>query len=105
VKRGATLEEEDIDGSSLTAYARIAKRCRDDKELGITCYPYEPALGVSPFAGGYFEHREWAIRRAKERHPSLRRIYEYKAHYKNSSGYWMSFSAAAVALRGEALRI
>jgi hypothetical protein len=43
VKRGATLEEAEIDGIWLTAYAKIARRCRDDKDLGISRYPYEPA--------------------------------------------------------------
>jgi hypothetical protein len=72
VKRGATLEEAEIDGAWLIAYAQIARRCRDDKDLGVSRYPYELAPGVSPFSGGYFEHREWAIRRGMERHPSLR---------------------------------
>jgi hypothetical protein len=45
-------------------YAKIARRCRDDKDLGVSRYPYELAPGVSPFSGGYFEHREWTIRRA-----------------------------------------
>jgi hypothetical protein len=58
VKREATLEEAEIDGAWPTAYARIARRCRDDKDLGVSRYPYELASGVSPFSGGYFEHRE-----------------------------------------------
>jgi hypothetical protein len=58
VKRGATLEEAEIDGALLTAYAKIARRCRDDKDLGVSRYPYELAPGVSPFSGSYFEHRE-----------------------------------------------
>jgi hypothetical protein len=40
-----------------------------------------------------------------ERHPSLRPLFEYEAHYTNSAGYWMSFSSAAMALRGEALKL
>jgi hypothetical protein len=43
MKRGATLEEADIDGAWLTVYARIARRCRDDKDLGVSRYPYELA--------------------------------------------------------------
>jgi hypothetical protein len=58
VKRGATLEEAEIDGAWLTAYEKIARRCRDDKVLGVSRYPYELVPGVSPFSGGYFEHRE-----------------------------------------------
>jgi hypothetical protein len=105
VKRGATLEEAEIDSAWLTAYARIARRCRDDKDLGVSRYPYELAPGVSPFSGGYIENREWAIRRGMERHPSLRPLFEYEAHCTNSGGYWMSFSSAVMALRGEALKI
>jgi hypothetical protein len=48
VKRGTTLEEADVDGAWLTAYARIARRFRDDKNMGVTRYPYELAPGVSP---------------------------------------------------------
>jgi hypothetical protein len=40
-----------------------------------------------------------------ERHPSPRPLFEYEAHYTNSAGYWMSFSSAAMALRGEALKL
>jgi hypothetical protein len=40
-----------------------------------------------------------------ERHPSIRPLFEYEAHYANSAGYWMSFSSAAMALRGEALKL
>jgi hypothetical protein len=104
VKRGATLEEAEIDGAWMTAYARIASRCRDEEDLGVSRYPYELAPGVSPFSG-YFEHREWAIRRGMERHPSLRPLFDYEAHYTNSAGYWMSFSSAAKALRGDSLKI
>jgi hypothetical protein len=41
VKRGATLEEAETDGAWLTVYARIARRSRDDKDLGVSRYPYE----------------------------------------------------------------
>jgi hypothetical protein len=40
-----------------------------------------------------------------ERHPSLRPLFEYEDHYTNSAGYWMSFSSAAMALRGESLKL
>jgi hypothetical protein len=87
VKRGATLEEAEIDGAWVTAYAQIARRCRDDKNLGVSRYPYELAPGVSPFSGVYCEHREWAIRWGMERHPCLRPLFEHEAHYTNYAGY------------------
>jgi hypothetical protein len=105
VKRGATLEEVEIDGASLTAYAKIDRRFRDDNDLGVSRYPYDIAYGVIPLSGGYFEHREWAIRRGMERHPSLPPLFEYEAHYTNSARYWMGFSSAAMALRDEDLMV
>jgi hypothetical protein len=87
VKRWATLEEADVDGAWLTAYGRIARKCRDDKDMGVTCYPYELAPGVSLFSGN-----EWAICRGMVWHPSLRLL-------------WMSFSPAPLDLRGEALKL
>jgi hypothetical protein len=105
VKRGATLEEADVDGSWPTSYARIARRCRDDKDLGVSRYPYVQAPGVSPFLGGYFKHREWAIRRGMELHPSLRSLFEYEAHYTNSAGCRKCFSSTVMDLRGEAFKL
>jgi hypothetical protein len=99
------LEEAEIDGAWLTAYAKIARGCRDDKDLGVSRYPYELAPGVSPFSGSYFVRLEWAIRRGTERHPNLRPLFEYEAHYATSERYWMSFSSTAMALRGEALKL
>jgi hypothetical protein len=86
VKRGATWDEADIDDTWLTAL-RTFRRCRDDKNLGISCYPYEIAPGASPFAGGYFMHREWAIRLGMKRHTSFRPFYQYKANHSNSARY------------------
>jgi hypothetical protein len=71
VKKGSTLEEARVEGAWLTAYAQIARRYRDDRDFGVTRFPYELGPGVNPFAGGYFEHREWPISRGMERHASL----------------------------------
>jgi hypothetical protein len=87
VKRGTTLKEADVDGAWLAAYARIARRCRNDKDMGVTRYSYEPAPGGSPFSGN-----EWAICRGMVWHPSLHLL-------------WMSFSSAPLDLRGEALKL
>jgi hypothetical protein len=86
-KRGATLEEANIDSAWLRAYARIARRFREDRYLGFSNYPHELSPGVSPFADRFFEHRRWANRRGTERHPSLRPLFEYEALYINSAGY------------------
>jgi hypothetical protein len=103
VNKGATMEEADIGYEWMAAYATIARRCRDDKDFGFSRYPYEQGPGVGPFNGGYFEHREWPIRRGMERHSSLRPLYEYEAHYMNAVGYWMAFHQSALALRQEYL--
>jgi hypothetical protein len=36
VRRGATLEEAEIDPSWLNTYATISRHCRDDMDLGIS---------------------------------------------------------------------
>jgi hypothetical protein len=87
VKRGTILKEADVDGTWLAAYARIARRCRDDKDMGVTRYSCELAPGGSPFSGN-----EWAICRDMVWHPSLRLL-------------CMSFSSAPLDLRGEALKL
>jgi hypothetical protein len=104
VSKGESMEAAGIDYKWLTTYAAVARRCRDDKDFGFSRYPYEQGPGVGPFSGGYFEHREWPIRRGMERHSSLRPIYEHEAHYTNAAGYWMAFHQSAVALRAECLQ-
>jgi hypothetical protein len=39
VKKGSTLEEAGVEGAWLTAYAQIARMCRDDRDFGVTRYP------------------------------------------------------------------
>jgi hypothetical protein len=87
----------------IKTYGRIARRTRDDRELGLSRYPYEEAPGVGPYNGGFFAHPEWPIRRGLARHASLRALAEYEANYVNATGYWLSFSEAAIALRDEEL--
>jgi hypothetical protein len=81
----------------------VVRRCRDDVDFGVSRYPYELGPGVNPFAGGYFEHAEWPIRRRMHKFASLRPLYEYEANYTNAAGNWMAFSSTATTLRSEAL--
>jgi hypothetical protein len=81
------LKEADVDDAWLAAYARIARRCRDDKDIGVTRYSYELAPGGSPFSGN-----EWAISLGIVWHPSLRLL-------------CMRFLSAPLDLRGEALKL
>ena len=86
---------------------------------GCLCYN-EQGPTVGAFTGGFFEHREWPIRRGLEKYISLRPgeeicevirfvleygpVFEYEANYINAAGYWMSFHEAAISLRQEALQ-
>ena len=58
VGKGKTTDEAGIDNDWLRVYATIARRVRDDRDLGITRYPYEAGPGVGPFPGGFFDHVE-----------------------------------------------
>ena len=103
VAQGETLAEAGIDPKSARAYGTIARRCRDDKDFGITPYPYEQGPGVLAFSGGFFDHRDWPLRRGMEKHSILRPVVEYEANYVNLAGYWMTFHEAAISLRDEVL--
>ena len=104
VAKGNIMQEANIDLAWMRGYGSIARRARDDREFGLTRYPYEQGPTVGAFAGGFFEHREWPIRRGLEKHNSLRPVLEYEANSINAAGYWMSFHEAAISLRHEALQ-
>lgn len=103
VAKGKTLAEAEIDPAWLRTYARIARRSRDDREFGLTRYPYEAGPSVGAFVGGFFEHKDWPLRRGLEGHQSMRAVMEYESNYINSAGFWMAFHEAAIVLRQEAL--
>jgi hypothetical protein len=103
VAKGAEVAEAGFDRALLSTYGMIARRCRDDRELGLSRYPYEAAPSVSPFVGGFFSHPEWPVKKGLEKHASLRTLAEYEAHYVNAAGYWMFFGETARALRDEHL--
>lgn len=103
IGKGKTLAEAGIDPKWMTSYAMIARRVRDDKDFGLTRYPYEQGPTVAAFTGGFFEHREWSLRKGLEEHKSLRAVSEYEANYINAAGFWMAFNQASISLRSEAL--
>lgn len=103
VSKGMTPTEAGIEPAWLVAYASVARRCRDDKELGLSRYPYEAGPTLQAFDGGFFPHRDWGLRRGMERHSSMRAVCEYETNYINAVGYWLAFQQAAFALRQEAL--
>ena len=53
VSKGKTLEEAGIELGWMTTYGQIARRCRDDKDFGLTRYPYEQGPTVGAFLGGF----------------------------------------------------
>lgn len=57
---------------------------------------------MGAFTGGFFEHRDWPIRKGMESHKSMRAVYEYEANYVNAAGFWMAFHQSALNLRKEA---
>lgn len=76
-------------------YASIARLCRDDRESGLCHYLYEPGPSVWAFAGGFFEHRKWSIRRMLERQSSMKHIALHDATYVIATCYWLVFHKAA----------
>ena len=58
IGRGKSLEEAGLDPKWLRSYGLVARRCRDDKEFGVTHYPFEQGPGVGVLTGGFFEHCE-----------------------------------------------
>lgn len=101
IGKGADPEEAGFEGAYLMAYGAIARRCRDNRELGLSRYPYEAPAGVNPYQGWYFKHKEWPVRRAMEARASLRGIAEHEANYVNAAGYWLVFTSTAYVLRDE----
>lgn len=93
VGKDADPEEAGFPSVYLAAYGAIARRCRDDRELGLSRYPYEAPAGVTPYQGGYFLHPEWPIRKGMEKHASLSGVAEHEANCINAAGYWVTFSS------------
>ena len=87
----------------MEAYARIAERGHRNRKYGISRYPYEAGPAVGAFIGGFFEHREWPLRKGMEKHQSMRAVSEYECKYVNAAGDWAAFHHAAYDLREEAL--
>lgn len=102
--KGKSLSEAKIDVGWMRDYGQVARRCRDDKYFGLTRYPYEQGQSVGAFTGGFFEHREWPLRKGMEKHQSMRPVCEYEANYVNAAGFWMSVHASAIALRQECIQ-
>lgn len=103
VAKGSSLADADIYTACMHAYAKIARRSRDDREFGLTRYPYEAGVSVGAFVGGFFEHKDWPLRRGLEGHQSMRAVMLYETNYINAAGFWMAFHESAIALRQEAL--
>ena len=104
VRKRKTLSEADIDPEPIKAHGTIARRHRDDKDFGVSNFPYEEDAGVGAFNGGYFEPREWPIRRHTEKHQPLLLFVQYKSKYVNAEGYWMEFHEAPLDLREEKIK-
>lgn len=102
VTKGKPLALAGIDSAWLTTFAEISRRYRDNKEFGISRYPYEAGPSVNAFSGGFFEHRKWPKRLDLEKQSSMRPVAINEANYINATRYWLAFHEAAVELRHEA---
>ena len=103
VAKGKTITEAGIDASWMAAYGCVARRCDEDRRYGITRYPYEAGPAVAAFVGGFFDHREWPLRRGLLGQSSMRAVAEYEAKYVNATGYWAAFHQSAITLRTESI--
>lgn len=103
VGKGKSLLEAGIIPKWMRTYRVIERRCRDDKDFGLTGYPYEQGPNIVALNLGFFEHRDWPLRRAVELYHSMRPVFEYEANYFNAAGYWMEFSEVAISLGHDAL--
>ena len=86
VAKGISIAEAKIEIKWFRSYGVIVRPCRDEKDSGVTPYPYEQGHGVAAFAGGFFEHRERPLRKNMEKHQGLRAVAEYETNYINSAG-------------------
>lgn len=103
INNGKSFEEVNFKAEWMEAYGQIAGRCRDDKDFSVTPWTYEKGPRAGAAAGGLFAHRAWPVRVEMEKHSSLRANYEYEANYVNTTGYWLAFVEAAIALRQEVI--
>lgn len=68
VSKGKSIDAAGIDWKGVRSYKFIARPCRDEKEFGVTPYPYEEGNDVVAFPGGLFEHRQWPQCKNIEKH-------------------------------------
>jgi hypothetical protein len=47
VNKAASIEDAEIEFKLLAAYAKVARRCRDDKDFEFARFPYEQGPGLT----------------------------------------------------------
>lgn len=103
LEKGVTLSEAGISADWVSSYAEVAERVERSRKFGISRYPYEAGPAVHAFRGGFFDHKDWPLRRGLEKQGSMRSVAEYECKYVNAAGYWASFHESAIELRAERL--
>lgn len=104
VADGSTITEAGIDAAWMQTFANISQRLDLNRRFGLTRYPYEPGPRLMAFVGGYFDHKEWPLRKELlEAQRSMRPVAEFEAKYVNASGYWCAFHQGAIELRDAAI--
>lgn len=70
-----------------------------DGRCGLSRYRYEPVPAVSAFIGYCFDHREWPVRKALEKHNIIWSVADHEEKCMNAAGYWFALHQAALDLR------
>lgn len=104
VEKGKSLEEAGIESTWMEAYARIAERNDRERRFVISRYPYESGPSVGAATGGFFDHREWHLRKGLGKHASMKKaVADYEAKYNNAAGFWASVHQSSIDIRQEAI--
>lgn len=83
----------------VSAYGVVADRVEWDRKCGLSQYPYEAGPLIGALSGVFLERKESRVRKALEKHSSMRAVAEYKPKYVNSVAYWVASHQSAIGLR------
>lgn len=76
--KGKTLAESEIYPGWMNNYARITIRYQYDHEFSLKRYPNEQRPYKGDFTGGFFDNREWTLRKGLQKHESMCEVFEYE---------------------------
>lgn len=94
IAAGKSLDEANVEPAWIVAYGMVAERVDRDRRYGLSRYPYKAGPAIGALKGGFFDHREWPLRKGLEKHPSLHSVHTFEAKYVNASCYCNAFHEA-----------